>query len=421
MKSPISIYIKPLLFFFLVCGKSPLYASEKLYCHCGEKLEAIGLDLLPDYGSTVMCDDPKCTKIIPEDEWFFHCPRGKNTVHPDGYYLCSACFVENKPKIRCVYCEGELTELDETSSKKEVVTPCNACGKKIDGKFWICDSENNGQHPVGFLLCSDCHDDMPRRIAIKKNIRINNVQALDKLINVDNVNTPYGSAGHTPLHLAIRNKNISAFNCIWEYCPNIHAVTLYKQTVLHLAGLVQFPKIIGICFYNGAILNKKDIMGCCPLVYAIYKGNEEAVNLFIDYGCNLFNCFKIDKEQYTLISYAKVKNENKILLALKTATRNCIPTITERMTNKFNHILNFYVRDYRKNSTVNRWIPEFNTIIIKYYELSVLEEYLHDSSSSKKKIEPGPLILGWIEEYFREKEELQREKFIKIEKNRFFL
>ncbi len=90
--------------------------------------------------------------------------------------------------------------------------------------------------------------------------------------------------GQTPLHFAIKNRNLDIIKLLVKHNADIEYKDNYKETALNCAVRAGDTSIIQYLLDQGADANTKASDSSTPLEYAIHQGDIESVNILEKYG-----------------------------------------------------------------------------------------------------------------------------------------
>ena len=141
---------------------------------------------------------------------------------------------------------------------------------KEDIEKWVLDG--------GLLL----HEAMKQSSTLSEEEVINLVGLLFKGVNIDAQN----KHNATPLHVAVKSKNLQLVRYLVAYGADIEAQNLYKATPLHNASREGFPEIVSYLICQGSEINAQTVEGDTPLHQAVRKNKPDNVKTLILAGAD---------------------------------------------------------------------------------------------------------------------------------------
>jgi ankyrin repeat protein len=113
-----------------------------------------------------------------------------------------------------------------------------------------------------------------------------NTKKITKLITKDSV-TKESKAGVTPLHLAVKMRQLGTVQKLIDAGADIDAQDKSGQTALHYALAQRLNKIAKILIKKDADMDLGNNSGITPLHQAAYKGDTDMVQYMIDNGATV--------------------------------------------------------------------------------------------------------------------------------------
>jgi serine/threonine-protein phosphatase 6 regulatory ankyrin repeat subunit B len=108
-----------------------------------------------------------------------------------------------------------------------------------------------------------------------------------------NLNKQTTDTGMTAIMLAAMNRDLKAFNILFEAGADIHLLNKKNQSALSYAAKNGSHEMVSMLIQKGANVNQKDDYGYNPLVGAVINQHEKVVELLVQ---NCANCDNIDNE-----------------------------------------------------------------------------------------------------------------------------
>lgn len=113
------------------------------------------------------------------------------------------------------------------------------------------------------------------------------------VFNKADLNKQTTDSGMTAIMLAAMNRDLKAFNILFEAGADIHLLNKKNQSALSYAAKNGSYEMVAKLIQKGANVNQKDDYGYNPLVGAVINQHEKVVELLVQ---NCANCDNIDHE-----------------------------------------------------------------------------------------------------------------------------
>ena len=116
-------------------------------------------------------------------------------------------------------------------------------------------------------------------------------------------------AGISPLHIAVKNRNLEIVRILVRNEANIDIQDGNGLTPLHYAVGQRRYEIVKYLIFHGADVNVKNAYGITPLHQAAFSGDMKTVEFLINAGADIFS---ISKNGMKPLDIARAKNRYEI-------------------------------------------------------------------------------------------------------------
>lgn len=181
------------------------------------------------------------------------------------------------------------------------------------------------------------------------------------LENGAKVNKLGGLEGNTPLHAAVKNRNLAIAKLLVDAKANLKKKNRVGMTPLHIAAESGQCKLAKLLVQNGADPSIKDKEGKTPLHFAIQNGREKLTGYLLGIGADEYIPYK---NRYKLLYLAAHKGNQRIIKVLLSTgydlTKRDSRGVTALNILAFNGYADILINFFKNAKIINRHIDHIN-------------------------------------------------------------